>query len=68
MQVYHKHFQWSHQDNKGSCSQIFLYCGCSGAGILIWLTGFLLAPEVLGPESYDKMCDLWSLGVIMYIL
>ncbi|KAF3855899.1 hypothetical protein F7725_016622, partial [Dissostichus mawsoni] len=23
---------------------------------------------VLGPEKYDKSCDMWSLGVIMYIL
>uniref|UniRef100_A0A8C4TGU9 non-specific serine/threonine protein kinase n=1 Tax=Erpetoichthys calabaricus TaxID=27687 RepID=A0A8C4TGU9_ERPCA len=29
---------------------------------------FLIAPEVLGPEKYDKSCDMWSLGVIMYIL
>jgi len=28
----------------------------------------LTAPEVLGPESYDLSCDLWSIGVITYIL
>lgn len=26
------------------------------------------APEVLGPETYDTSCDLWSIGVITYIL
>ncbi|KAK2152660.1 hypothetical protein LSH36_322g02013 [Paralvinella palmiformis] len=29
---------------------------------------FFNSPEVLGPEKYDKSCDMWSLGVIMYIL
>ena len=27
-----------------------------------------LAPEVLEGASYDDSCDMWSLGVIMYML
>ena len=27
-----------------------------------------MAPEILMEESYDLKCDLWSLGVILYIL
>jgi calcium-dependent protein kinase len=27
-----------------------------------------MAPEVLMHEKYEKECDLWSLGVMMYYL
>jgi serine/threonine protein kinase len=31
-------------------------------------TPFYAPPEVLTREKYDKSCDMWSLGVVMYIL
>jgi serine/threonine protein kinase len=31
-------------------------------------TPYYVAPEVLGPEHYDTSCDMWSIGVITYIL
>uniref|UniRef100_A0A915K233 non-specific serine/threonine protein kinase n=1 Tax=Romanomermis culicivorax TaxID=13658 RepID=A0A915K233_ROMCU len=31
-------------------------------------TPYYVPPEILGSEKYDKSCDIWSLGVVMYIL
>jgi len=27
-----------------------------------------VAPEVIGKQPYDSRCDIWSLGVIMFVL
>ncbi|VDK80085.1 unnamed protein product [Gongylonema pulchrum] len=31
-------------------------------------TYLYVPPEILRRVSYDKSCDMWSLGVLMYIL
>lgn len=36
--------------------------------IFLFLLLLFIAPEVLGPEKYDMSCDIWSIGVITYIL
>ena len=31
-------------------------------------TSYYIAPEILKDETYDEKCDIWSVGVILYIL
>ena len=31
-------------------------------------TAYYIAPEIIEKKTYDEKCDIWSLGVIMYVL
>jgi len=31
-------------------------------------TPYYLAPEILAYRNYDLKCDVWSVGIIVYIL
>lgn len=31
-------------------------------------TAYYIAPEIVNGKTYNEKCDLWSIGVIMYIL
>ena len=31
-------------------------------------TPYYIAPEMLGKDGYSEKCDLWSIGVILYII
>lgn len=31
-------------------------------------TPFYVAPEILNKQPYGEKCDIWSLGILLYIL
>lgn len=58
-----------------SCTSMQMQCPSLGRSLIVKVSVvrdpfpfFFPAPEVLGPEKYDLSCDIWSIGVITYIL
>lgn len=43
-----------------SAGDVMKHAGCTGSP-------FYMAPEVIKGSNYDFMCDMWSLGVLLYI-
>ena len=31
-------------------------------------TSFFMAPEIINQQPYTKSCDVWSLGVVLYLM
>ena len=31
-------------------------------------TPYYMAPEIFNQKKYDEKCDVWSIGVIMYVM
>mmetsp|Transcript_144708 Transcript_144708/g.360733 ORF Transcript_144708/g.360733 Transcript_144708/m.360733 type:complete len:558 (-) Transcript_144708:273-1946(-) len=57
------------EDNLLKLIDFGIACECKPGTILKEVVGtpFYVAPQVIS-KKYDKMCDLWSCGVIMYAL
>ena len=63
--------------NKEKNNYIFKLCDYGISKVLFTLTkklttkigtSYMMAPEILKGNHYDAKCDLWSLGIIIYLL